>query len=80
MTHRYRLLFCLFLSIALVALLLPSGTSRSVQASKDDCQDCLSTCQEERLFCVENGNPPAACLAAWKACAAYCDENFCPLQ
>lgn len=77
MTHKFRRLFFLFLSIALVGLLLMPEKSRSAQ---DDCQDCLSTCQTERQLCVENGNPPAACLAAWKECAAFCDENFCPLQ
>ena len=77
MTHKYRRFFFLLLSIALVGLLLAPNKSRS---ARDDCQDCLTDCQNERQFCVENGNPPAACLAAWKACADYCDENFCPLQ
>ena len=81
MTHVvYRLLLCLLLSLVLVATLLSSGATRSVQASQDDCEDCLSTCNAERQFCVENGNPPAACLATWKACVDFCRENFCPLQ
>jgi len=75
MIHGRRLIFCLLLSIALLGLFLPVGKSRGAQ---DDCQDCLSTCQEQRLLCVENGNPPAACLAAWKECADYCDQTFCP--
>jgi hypothetical protein len=81
MTHVvYRLLFCLLLSLLLVATLLPAGTTRSVQASQDDCQDCLSTCSNERQLCVENGNPPAACFAAWKDCVDVCRANFCSLQ
>ena len=78
MTHGYRLLFCLLVTMALVALLLTPGKSRTAQASKDDCQDCLSTCQQERQLCVENGNPPAACFAAWKDCVDVCEATFCP--
>ncbi len=80
MIHRYRLLFCLLLSIAVLGLLLTPGKSRNAQASKDDCQDCLTTCTNERQFCLENGNPPTVCLAAWRECVDYCEENFCPLQ
>jgi hypothetical protein len=77
MTHGYRQRFLLFLSIALIGLVLTPNQSRSAQ---DDCQNCLSDCQEQRVLCVENGNPPAACLAAWHDCVDNCEENFCPLQ
>lgn len=77
MTHGYRRRFFLMLSIALIGLVLTPDQSRSAQ---DDCQNCLTDCQEQRVLCVENGNPPAACLAAWRDCADYCEENFCPLQ
>ena len=77
MTHKYRLRFLHLLSIALIGLVLTPNQGRSAQ---DDCQQCLSDCQEQRILCVENGNPSAACLAAWRECADYCEENFCPLQ
>ena len=77
MTHGYRRRFFLLLSIALMALVLTPNQSRSAQ---DDCQNCLSDCQEQRVLCVENGGSPAACLAAWRDCANYCEENFCSLQ
>ena len=80
MTHGYRLLLFLLLTIALVVVLLAPVESGKAQASTDDCQDCLTTCQNERQFCLENGNPPVACLAAWRACVDYCEENFCPAQ
>ena len=78
MTHiAYRLLIFFVLSLLLVATLSLSGTTRSVQASQDDCDDCLQTCNDERQFCVENGNPPAACFATWKSCVDFCRDNFC---
>lgn len=79
MTHVSRLLVLLLLSIALVVLLLSPGTGSSAQASNDDCQDCLSTCNNERQICVENGNPPTFCFAAWRDCVDFCEENFCPV-
>jgi hypothetical protein len=80
MTHGYRLRFFLLLTIALVILLLPPGTGRGVQASNDDCLDCVNSCTDQRQICVENGNPSQVCFAAWRACMNYCQENFCPLQ
>ena len=80
MTNLYRMLFCLLLSLVLVGLLLSPGKTRGAQASKDDCQDCLTTCNHERQFCLENGNPPTVCFAAWRECVDYCQENFCALQ
>ena len=72
----YRLLFCLVLSVALVGLLLSPAKSRGAQAT-DDCQLCLSDCSTERQLCVENGNPPAACFAAWKECVDNCEATAC---
>ena len=80
MTYRYRLLSFVLLSIALVVMLMLPGNGHSVQASTDDCDDCLSTCNNERQTCVENGNPPSACFAAWKSCVDVCRANFCPLE
>lgn len=77
MTHKYRLRFLLSLAIALVMLLLPLGKSHGVQAGNDDCQDCVTTCNNERQTCVENGNPGSVCLAAWRSCINYCRDNFC---
>jgi hypothetical protein len=79
MTHGYRLLFCLLLSIALIGLLLTPGKTSGAQASNDDCQDCLSTCNNERQFCLENGNPSTVCFAAWRDCVNVCQINFCSL-
>ncbi len=79
MTHGFRLLYCLLLSIALVGLLLSPNKSSSAQTSIDDCQDCLSTCSSERQFCLESGNPPTVCLAAWRECVDNCEATVCPL-
>ena len=76
MAHRPYLRFFLLLAIALILLLPPPSGSGSAQVN-DDCQDCTSTCTNERQTCLENGNPPAACTAAFKACLRYCLDNFC---
>lgn len=52
MNHRVRLLLCLVLSLVLVGLLLTSDKNQSALANKDDCQDCLSDCNNERQFCL----------------------------
>lgn len=77
MPHRYRPRFFLLLTVALVMLLLPPSAGRSVRASDGDCEDCTTTCINERQFCLENGGAPTVCTANYKSCLRYCFDNFC---